>query len=90
MPREKKSEDLQIMLIGASGVGAKSSFMEFLTTGKFHESFISTVGVDFRVIEKEIQGIPRKIKVWDFAGQERFMEGTEEYFTFANACIVGV
>ena len=51
---------MKIVLVGASGVG-KSSLMLRFTDDKFNETYVNTIGVDFRFRTLEIDG--KKVKV---------------------------
>ena len=77
----------KILLIGDSGVG-KSSLMLRFNDGIFTESFLPTIGVDFRI--KTIEQESRKImlQIWDTAGQERFKNITRNYYRGAHGIIV--
>ncbi len=62
---------ISLILIGDSQVG-KTNFLTRYVDNKFHETFISTMG-----IEREIKGVKidnklYKLTIWDTAGQERF------------------
>lgn len=38
----------------------------------FTPSFISTIGIDFKIKTVTINGMKVKLQIWDTAGQERF------------------
>jgi small GTP-binding protein len=61
----------KVAIVGAGGVG-KTTLLRRYATGKFQESRIMTIGVDFETIEVTLKGQPIKLTVWDLAGQERF------------------
>ncbi|CAF1263970.1 unnamed protein product [Rotaria magnacalcarata] len=67
----KNISHFKILLIGDSGVG-KTSLLNRFSDDTFSESFISTIGIDFR--SKMITNAKEKIKlqIFDTAGQERF------------------
>ena len=69
----------KIVVIGDSGVG-KSCIMVRFTEDEFNESFISTIGIDFKVRTIEVNGTTIKLQIWDTAGQERFHTITSHYF----------
>ena len=69
------------LLIGNSGVG-KSSLMYRLCEETFTETFIPTIGVDFK-IKNIVHGSDNtriKLQIWDTAGQERFQTITSTYY----------
>ena len=65
----------KILVVGDSGVG-KSCIMVRFTDDAFNESFISTIGIDFKVRTIEVNGVTIKLQIWDTAGQERFQTRT--------------
>lgn len=62
---------VKIVVAGDGNVG-KTSLVRRYCEGKFEESRIATIGVDFhtKVIPLETGNI--KLSIWDMAGQERF------------------
>lgn len=54
----------------------------------FSESFISTIGVDFKIRTIEINGRTVKLQIWDTAGQERFRTITSSYYRGAHGIII--
>ena len=46
----------------------------------FNTTFISTIGIDYKVKTIDYQGKKIKLQVWDTAGQERFRTITPSYF----------
>eukprot|EP01129_Flabellula_baltica_P005417 TRINITY_DN1966_c0_g1_i2.p1 TRINITY_DN1966_c0_g1~~TRINITY_DN1966_c0_g1_i2.p1 ORF type:complete len:130 (+),score=11.68 TRINITY_DN1966_c0_g1_i2:55-390(+) len=68
-----------IYLIGDSGVG-KSSLLLRYTDDTYSETFISTIGVDFRIKTITIDDTVIKLQMWDTAGQERFRSITASYY----------
>ena len=76
---ENSEGSISLILIGDSRVG-KSNFLTRYIYNKFHETFISTVG-----IEREIKGVKidnklYKLTIWDTAGQERFKSLPIKYY----------
>jgi Ras-related protein Rab-1A len=84
-----KSYDMQfkILVIGDSACGKTSTILRY-TDDLFSPTFITTIGIDFKI--KYIYHKNKKIKliIWDTAGQERFRTITTSYFRGANALIV--
>ena len=79
---------LKFLLIGDSNVG-KSCLLLRYVDDTFTPSFISTIGIDFKV--KTIQltnGKDVKLQIWDTAGQERFRTITSAYYRGAMGLII--
>ena len=77
----------KLLLIGDSGVG-KSCLLFRFTDNSYSESYISTIGVDFKIRTLEVDGKMIKIQIWDTAGQERFRTITSSYYRGAHGIIV--
>jgi Ras-related protein Rab-1A len=54
----------------------------------FTESYISTIGVDFRFRTVKIENKTIKLQIWDTAGQERFRTITSAYYRGADGIIM--
>jgi Ras-related protein Rab-8A len=54
----------------------------------FTPSFITTIGIDFKVKTCEVNGQMVKVQVWDTAGQERFRTITTSYYRGAHGVLV--
>ena len=74
----------KVAIVGAGGVG-KTTLLRRFATGKFQESRIMTIGVDFETIEVDLKGQPIKLTVWDLAGQERFAPFRDGFYKGARA-----
>ena len=61
----------KLLLIGDSGVGKSCLLLRF-ADDTYTESYISTIGVDFKIRSIELEGKTVKLQIWDTAGQERF------------------
>lgn len=54
----------------------------------YTESYISTIGVDFKIKTFDLDGKTLKLQIWDTAGQERFRTITSSYYRGAHGIIV--
>mmetsp|Transcript_41595 Transcript_41595/g.104902 ORF Transcript_41595/g.104902 Transcript_41595/m.104902 type:complete len:209 (+) Transcript_41595:73-699(+) len=77
----------KILIIGDSGVGKSCMLVRFVDN-TFSESFISTLGVDFKFRTIDVDGKKVKLQIWDTAGQERFRTVTSSYYHGANGVLV--
>ena len=77
----------KLLLIGDSGVGKSCLLLRF-ADDTFSSSYISTIGVDFKIRTIEIEGKTIKLQIWDTAGQERFRTITSSYYRGAHGIIV--
>jgi len=79
----------QLLLIGDSGVGKTCLLLRFADEAYAHsESYISTIGVDFKIKTITVDGKRVKLQLWDTAGQERFRTITTSFYRSANGIIV--
>lgn len=78
---------LKVLLIGDSGVGKSCLLLRF-ADDTYSESYISTIGVDFKIRTINIEGKTIKLQIWDTAGQERFRTITSSYYRGAHGIIV--
>ena len=84
---ELESITYKIILIGNSSVG-KTCLFKKLTTGKYSEKNISTIGIDRKSfplkvkVEEKGEEVEKNftIQLWDTAGQERFRAITKGYY----------
>ncbi|CAM9652431.1 unnamed protein product [Heterosigma akashiwo] len=77
----------KLVLIGDSGVGKSCLLLRFADDA-FTESYISTIGVDFRFKTVKIDKKTVKLQIWDTAGQERFRTITSAYYRGADGIIM--
>jgi len=77
----------KLVLIGDSGVGKSCLLLRFADDA-FTESYISTIGVDFRFRTVKVGEKYVKLQIWDTAGQERFRTITSAYYRGADGIIM--
>uniref|UniRef100_A0A0E0KR11 GST N-terminal domain-containing protein n=1 Tax=Oryza punctata TaxID=4537 RepID=A0A0E0KR11_ORYPU len=77
----------KLLLIGDSSVG-KSCFLLRFADDSYVDSYISTIGVDFKIRTIEMDGKTIKLQIWDTAGQERFRTITSSYYRGAHGIII--
>lgn len=78
---------VKLLIIGDSGTG-KSSLLSRYVDNQFSTSFISTIGIDFKIKHINVKGKNIKIQLWDTAGQERFRTITKAYYRGAMGIII--
>lgn len=74
-------------MVGNSAVG-KSCLLVRFADNIFNESFLPTIGVDFKIRTFELNGKKVKLQIWDTAGQERFKTITASYYKGAHGIIL--
>jgi len=77
----------KLLLIGNSAVGKSSLLLRF-SDNIFNESFLPTIGVDFKIRTFDLSGKTVKLQIWDTAGQERFKTITSSYYKGAHGIIL--
>ncbi|XBI24489.1 hypothetical protein VPH35_049586 [Triticum aestivum] len=77
----------KLLLIGDSGVGKSCLLLRF-ADDSYLDSYISTIGVDFKIRTVEQDGKTIKLQIWDTAGQERFRTITSSYYRGAHGIII--
>ena len=77
----------KIILLGDSSVG-KTAIIQRFFQNEFQESHLTTIGVDFRFKNVEVDGTVISLQVWDTAGSERFRTITSSYYRGADAIII--
>ncbi|KAI9503362.1 GTP-binding protein [Coemansia spiralis] len=78
---------MKLLLIGDSGVGKSCLLLRF-SDDQFTPSFITTIGIDFKIRTIELAGKRIKLQIWDTAGQERFRTITTAYYRGAMGILL--
>jgi len=81
--------DLQIklLMIGDSAVGKTSLLLRY-ANDTFSSTFITTIGIDFKIKTVHLSGKKVKLQIWDTAGQEQFRTITRSYFRGAQGIVL--
>merc|ERR1711962_252656 len=77
----------KLLLIGDSGVGKTCIVFRFCENA-FNTSFISTIGIDFKLKTIDLRGKRIKLQIWDTAGQERFRAITASFYRGAMGILL--
>lgn len=77
----------KLLLIGDSGVGKTCVLFRF-SDDAFNSTFISTIGIDFKIRTIELDEKKIKLQIWDTAGQERFRTITTAYYRGAMGILL--
>ncbi|XP_076366085.1 ras-related protein Rab-8A-like [Tachypleus tridentatus] len=77
----------KILVLGDSNVG-KTCIVHRFCDEKFYDTYISTIGIDFKQKIINLDGMPVKLQIWDTAGQERFRTLTTAYYRGAMGIIL--
>ncbi len=77
----------KITVIGDGMVG-KTSLIKKYTKGAFRKDYIKTIGAQFSVFDKEIDGDKIKLLFWDIAGQVDFNFIRSSFFNNSRAAII--
>lgn len=78
---------IKLLMIGDSGVGKSCLLLRF-SDDSFTTSFITTIGIDFKIKTIELDGKRIKLQIWDTAGQERFRTITTAYYRGAMGILL--
>ena len=74
---------IKLLMLGDTGVGKTCLLLRY-AYDSFSPTFITTIGIDFKIKHVEIDGLRCKLQIWDTAGQERFRTITVSYFKGAH------
>ena len=78
---------IKLLLIGDSGVGKSCLLLKF-AEDSFTPSFLSTIGIDYKIKTIKINNKTIKLQIWDTAGQERFRTITTAYYRGAMGILL--
>ncbi|KAL4224034.1 Ras-related protein Rab-35 [Mactra antiquata] len=77
----------KLLIIGDSGVGKSSLLLRF-SDNTFSGTYITTIGVDFKIRTIDVNNEKVKLQIWDTAGQERFRTITSTYYRGTHGVVV--
>jgi len=77
----------KLVLLGDSNAGKSCILLRF-ADDTFTDSYITTIGVDFRFKTIPVEKKTVKLQIWDTAGQERFRTITSAYYRGADGIIL--
>ena len=77
----------KILLLGNSNVGKSSLFLRFVDD-IWNDTFVPTIGVDFKIKTFQIDSKKIKMQIWDTAGQERFKNIISSYYRGAHGILL--
>ena len=77
----------KVLLLGNSNVAKSSLFLRFVDD-IWNDTFVPTIGVDFKIKTFEIDSKKIKMQIWDTAGQERFKNIIASYYRGAHGILL--
>lgn len=80
-------KSMKLLMVGDSGVGKSCLLLRFVDD-KFNATFITTIGIDFKIKTIELDNTKIRLQIWDTAGQERFRTITTAYYRGAMGIII--
>lgn len=83
----QKNGVYKLLVLGDSKVG-KSCLILRYTEDQFPEDFLTTIGVDFKVKNINIENQDYKLQIWDTAGQEQFRSITKSFYRNSHGVLV--
>ena len=76
----------KIILLGDSMVGKTSLLLQY-SENFFPESFMSTIGVEYKMKKITINNVDYTLQIWDTAGQERYKSISKNFLKEADGVI---
>uniref|UniRef100_T1HUX1 Origin recognition complex subunit 5 C-terminal domain-containing protein n=1 Tax=Rhodnius prolixus TaxID=13249 RepID=T1HUX1_RHOPR len=77
----------KVLVLGDSNVG-KTCIVHRYCDETYYDTYISTIGIDFKQKIICVDGTPIKMQIWDTAGQERFRTLTTAYYRGAMGILL--
>mmetsp|Transcript_19784 Transcript_19784/g.58880 ORF Transcript_19784/g.58880 Transcript_19784/m.58880 type:complete len:204 (+) Transcript_19784:271-882(+) len=86
-PGRQYDMQIKLLMIGDSAVGKTSLLLRY-ANDTFSSTFITTIGIDFKIKTISLGGKRVKLQIWDTAGQEQFRTITRSYFRGAQGIVL--
>ncbi|KAI8883857.1 ras-related protein Rab11D-like protein [Backusella circina FSU 941] len=86
MPKINTETTFRIVTVGDPQVG-KSNLVTRFSTNTFTNQYLSTIGVEFEKVSKQIENSTINTLIWDTSGQERFRSISSKYYQSAVGVI---
>ncbi|ELP90561.1 rab17, putative [Entamoeba invadens IP1] len=83
----KETLQLKIIVIGEPNVGKTSTIRKYCH-GVFDQLYRPTIGVDFAVKMTTVDDKDVELRLWDIAGQEKYIAMTRVYYNGAHGAII--
>ena len=80
-------QNIKCVVVGDGAVG-KTCLLVRYAYDSFSPTFITTIGIDFKIKHLDLDDAKVKLQIWDTAGQERFRTITVSYFKGAHGIIL--
>ncbi|XP_031841047.1 ras-related protein ORAB-1-like [Nomia melanderi] len=77
----------KVLMLGDSNVG-KTCIVHRYCDERYYDTYISTLGVDYKQKIINLDGTPIKLQIWDTAGQERFRTLCSAYYRGAMGILL--
>ncbi|KAK7512541.1 ATP synthase regulation protein NCA2-domain-containing protein [Phyllosticta citriasiana] len=81
-------EEMDELVDIRTGVAKQRKVLKRMREDSFTPSFITTIGIDFKIRTIELDGKRVKLQIWDTAGQERFRTITTAYYRGAMGILL--
>ncbi|XP_070547264.1 ras-related protein Rab-13-like isoform X3 [Ptychodera flava] len=85
--RSVRDLTFKVLVLGDSDVG-KTCLVNQFCESKFYESYVATIGLDFKYRTVILENTNIRLQVWDTAGQERFRTLTTAYYRGATGILL--
>lgn len=66
----------------------KTNLITRFCDNQFKNSYVATIGVDFKIKKMMVNDTKIRMQIWDTAGQERFKNITQTYYKGASGIIM--
>ena len=87
MKNSRLKFNFKITIVGDGWVG-KTSLIQKFTKGSFQKEYIKTIGAQFSIYDKEIDGNNIRLLFWDIAGQDEFNFLRSSFFKNSRGAII--